>query len=79
MVKLKNIKKNDYFIESDIIPEDSQKSGHVTVDIKSGELKAYDLPEGYEWCTNHVNHAKNKLLEISSLDNLPKEKLIMWY
>ena len=27
MVRLRNIKKNDYIIESDILPEDSQKLG----------------------------------------------------
>ena len=78
MVRLRNIKKNDYIIESDILTEDSQKLGHVIVDIKSGELKEFDLPEGYEWCTNHVNHAKDKLIEMSKQNSFPEEKLIMW-
>lgn len=79
MVRLKNIRKNDSIIESDIIPEDSLGCGHVMVDIQTGELKEFDLPEGYEWCRNHVSHAQNKLIELSKQDSPPNEKLIMWY
>lgn len=79
MVRLKNIKKNNSVVECDIIPEDSTDSGHIVVNLDSGELEDFSLPTGYEWCTNHVNHAKNKLITLVKEEYLPKEKLVMWY
>ena len=79
MVRLKNIMKSSSFIECDIIPEDSSQSGHIVVDFISEEIKESSLPDGYEWCRNHVTHAKNKLIELSTKENIPDEKLVMWY
>lgn len=79
MVKLVNLKKNSATAECDILPEDSAQSGHIVIDLASGELKEFSLPEGYEWCRNHVNHAKKKLLELIKESILPKEYLVMWY
>ena len=45
MLKLKNIKRNNRVIECDIIPEDSKQKGHVVVDIASGNLREYSLPD----------------------------------
>lgn len=79
MVKLKNIKKDNTSIECDILPEDSVHSGHVVVNLDSEELAGYSLPDEYEWCRNHVNHAKNTLIKLSKEEELPKEYLVMWY
>ena len=81
MVRLKNIRKNenDNIIECDIIPEDSTESGWVKVDLKSYEIINYKLPKGYEYCRNHVAHARKRLKELSKLDNLPENDLVMWY
>lgn len=79
MVRLKNIKKSSSVIECDFIPEDSLQSGHIVVDIISDEIKECVYPDGYEWCKNHVIHAKNKLIELSTKDSIPDEKLVMWH
>lgn len=79
MVRLKNLKKNNTIIESDIIPEDSVNSGHIIVDLKLGTTIDYSLPEGYEWCMNHVNHAKNNLIKLAQEEHLPEQYLVMWY
>lgn len=79
MVRLKNLKKNNITVECDIIPEDSTKYGHIVVNLKSGELEKYSLPVGYEWCLNHVHHAKRKLLELAKKEALPDEYKVMWY
>lgn len=79
MVKLKNIKKSDPIIECDIIPEDSTDSGHIIVDLNSGDIKNFSLPDGYEWCRNHVNHAKNNLIMLANEEHVPEEYLVMWY
>ncbi len=79
MVRLKNIKKSDSVIECDILPEDSKQAGHITVSIDSDSIQEYSLPEGYEWCRNHAEHAKVELLKLLSEKNMPDEKLVMWY
>lgn len=79
MVRLKNIEKNDKIIECDIVPEDSKESGHISVQIDTQRIDSFRLPTGYEWCRNHVDHAKTELLKIMSEDVIPREKLIMWY
>ena len=78
MVKLKNIKKNDSVIECSIIPEDSVLEGRLSIDIQTGETVAFTLPEGYEWCLKHVEHAKQALIDLERAKELPKEKTIMW-
>lgn len=79
MIKLKNIKRNDNIIECDIIPEDSQENGHIRVDLMGKILMDSALPDGYEWCTNHIQHAVSKLIELSTAKELPEEKLVIWY
>ena len=78
MIRLKNIKKSNHIIESDILPENSKMCGHIVVNLKTNELEKFVLPEGYEWCRKHVNHAKDKLIELSKQEIIPEEKLIMW-
>ena len=82
MIKLKNIKKNNDIIECDIIPEDSQKAGHLSVSLQDDDpygTVSYKLPEGYEWCRNHVSHAVTGLIEMAKRSEFLNEKLIMWY
>lgn len=79
MVRLKSLKKNSSTVECDIIPEDSKQRGHIVVNLVSGELEDYSLPEGYEWCRNHVHHAQTALYELAKEKNMPDEKIVMWY
>ncbi|WP_334160370.1 hypothetical protein [Muricomes intestini] len=79
MVRLKNLEKSNITVECDIIPEDSKQLGHIVVNLDSGELENYSLPEGYEWCRNHVHHAQMALYELAKEKNMPDEKLLMWY
>lgn len=79
MVKLKDLKKDDNIAECDIFPEDSIENGHITVDIKSGELKEALLPKGYEWCENHIRHAVNNLIRLAKEGNLPSEYTVIWH
>ncbi len=69
-------------MECDILPENSKDFGHVVVDFQSEdpyETVEYTLPEGYEDCLNHVSHAVTALLEMKDLDEIPSERLVMWY
>lgn len=79
MVRLKNIEIDGNEIKCDIYPEDSKLAGHVVINEEKGTVSRYDLPKGYEWCINHVNHAKQKLLAMDKSKDAPKELLAMWY
>lgn len=76
---IKNIKKNNDRIKCCIIPEDCREEGYLSVNLKSQEIENCELPEGYEWCTNHISHARRELLKMVKRDNIPNDKLIMWY
>jgi len=79
MVNLINIQKRESIIECDILPEDSIEYGHIIVDLSSEKVLQYKLPPGYEWCTNHIAHARIVLLRLSEDSKIPNEKLVMWY
>ena len=80
MVKLKNIVINGNTAKCDIYPEDSSVNGSLEVNLQTKGIISYTLPVGYEWCKNHIAHAKNYLVDISKSNNeISTEKLIMWY
>jgi len=78
MVRLKNIAIKNGNVECDFSPEDCLKSGRLVVDIQTKEVVNCTLPDGYEWCLNHVRHAVDYLCNITP-DNMPNEKCIMWH
>ena len=79
MIKLKNIVIDNNVAVCDIIVEDSNTCGKIEVDLEENTIKHYLLPTGYEWCKNHLNHAKEYLIEIArTKEGVPTEKTIMW-
>ena len=79
MIKLKNIVIDGNIIKCDIFPEDSEQRGTLEVDIEQ-KSASYVLPDGYEWCINHIEHAKNNLIRAYNRnDPIPKQKIIMWH
>lgn len=78
MIKLKNIKINDTVAFCDIYPEDSQNKGFIKVDLKFKNIVEFVLPEGYEWCQNHLQHACIELIELSKAENNVQEKTLIW-
>ena len=78
MVRLKNLKKNNNLAECDFLPEDSQIPGHMIVDLESGDIIEYTLPEKYEWCTKHVYHAARNLKKLIKNNEFPNNYLVMW-
>ena len=79
IIRLVNIKREGSRIACNIIPEDSKEQGFLEVDLLDSKIIDCELPPKYEWCTGHVTHAEIKLLEMATLDDLPNERLIMWY
>ena len=79
MLRLRNIEKNNGIISAFYEPEDSGKAGMVKIDIETGEIIAQELSEydkDFPW---HFNHAVTALKKLANNDNIPKEKLVMWY
>ena len=81
MIKLKNIKMENDIASCDVFLEDCEEAGFLKVDVKQKKVIECILPEEY---SNHPMGYKG--YAIASLykacenkDNVPNEKLIMWY
>ena len=79
MVRLENIVIGDVSAWCDIYPEDCTQPGRIGIDVENGELLEYSLPTGYEWCRNHVNHARRALIKAVKAEKMPVQMLAMWY
>lgn len=79
MIELRRIRKNENTIESDIYPEDSTISGHIVVDLSDEKIKEYYLPDGYDYCKEHITMARNRLIKLSKANEMPDKDIIMWY
>lgn len=80
MIKLKNITIKNDIVKCDIIPEDCQNSGFIEIDVSNNKIIDYALPLGYEWCKNHIQHAKSYILNACARkETLPSEKTLIWY
>lgn len=79
MIKLKNIMIEENIAKCEIVPEDSKNAGRLEVDLVTKMITECSLPIGYEWCKNHVAHAKEYLLNVSKSRDIPTNKMIMWY
>lgn len=78
MIVLRNIVKENDIIEADYYPENGKTFGHIKVDLKTEEVISCIRAEGYE-AGSGVAHALNALLKMSDLEEMPKEKTVMWY
>ena len=78
MIKLENIKKINSIISCRILPEDAESYGSLVVDVVNRSIIDYDLPDGYQWCKNHVVHAAEALFRMALLNDIPSEKKVAW-
>lgn len=78
MIRLENIVISDNIIKCDIFPEDSKENGTLEIDMHK-IVVSFSLPKDYEWCKNHIEHAKKHLRDIYRTKKIPKEKIIMWH
>ena len=79
MIRLKNITKNKNIITCDVYVEDCKEPVLIILDTGGKKLQNYELPERYEWCHSHINHAKRNLLEMDRENKLVNETTVMWY
>lgn len=81
MIELKNIKIDENVVKCEIYPEDSKTSGYIEVDVSGDKIINCALPPGYEWCKNHLEHAKRYIVKnFKEIKMIPlSEKVLMWY
>lgn len=77
MLRLKNIRIDENFAEADFIPENSDKVGHIVVDLKSEEIKDIVHVEGYEFM--YPGHARYRLVKMAQENDTRSETLVLWY
>ena len=80
MVDLFNITLDGNIIECDYIPEKSGKTGHVSVDVNSEEIKEVSYSD-YEYGKKmYTAHVRSKLMQLwHSNEPIPKEATAVWY
>ncbi len=78
MVILREITKSNDTIQADYYPEGDSSKGHLTVDISTGEILVHESAIGYENSTVSY-HVKKALIRLASLNEIPKQKTVMWY
>ena len=78
MLVLRNIKRKGNVIEANYFPEASNAKGFISLSILDGEVIIHVCPKGHEFSPSAA-HAKKALIRISTLEDLPKEKTVMWY
>ncbi|MGN0515111.1 MAG: hypothetical protein ACI4GD_12620 [Lachnospiraceae bacterium] len=79
MLKLKNIKKNNNIISAEYDPESSGELGSISIDIDSGKVVDSQASKLDSPLPMYLKHAEDALKKIMMEDDIPKEKIIMWY
>ena len=80
MVYLFNILQSGNEISCDYIPENSDKKGHIVVNVKSHEITQIEFSD-YEYGKKmYASRVRAKLEELlNSSDVIPKETVSVWY
>ena len=82
MLKLKNIKRTNNYIEAYYTPEDSSKLGYVRLNCDTLE-EEHKKVEGYEMTYPRMAiYGLKQILKYEKEDKdykIPNEKLVMWY
>ncbi|MBP5433863.1 hypothetical protein [Ruminococcus sp.] len=79
MIKLTGIARNNNHITCTAYLEDSEQGMSLSFNEKTSDFEDCVLPQGYEWCISHINHAKKYLKSLIGKNISATEKLIMWY
>ena len=81
MLKLKNIKITDAYIEADYIPECSSECGHIKMNRVTKEIDVRSVIGFSDTYTRMAIHGlERKLYDIKKDPSYtPNERLVMWY
>ncbi len=79
MVTLRNIKKDNKTISAEYEPENSGLVGSIKLDIASGNVIDSVSTELDNPFPMYLFHATRALEKLAQKDNVPEEKMVMWY
>lgn len=77
MLRLRNVKIGNEYAEADFFPEDSEKAGHVMVNLSDGEIVACNNVPGYG--ESYAGHARQRLVRMAKEKDHRSECVVMWY
>lgn len=79
MVKIKDINRVGGFIEAKYTPEDSHEEGYVKIRVSDGEVISKKITSLDGTIGFYFTHVRNALVELIGEEDLPKERVVMWY
>ena len=79
MIELKNITRSSKRITCNAYIEDHTEAVGLVFDEDKGDFEPYVLPNGYEWCTSHIAHARRYMETLRGKEFNPHDRTIMWY
>lgn len=79
MLKLLNIKRDNGIISAEYDPENSGMCGGVSIDVESGKVIESRISKRDGQLKMYLNHAVGALKKLRDKDELPNEKIVMWY
>ena len=79
MVTLVNSKKNDEYIETNYVPEDTMEDGYIKMRISDGSIAEQRLTPSDGTLKCYFSHARNELRKIIKEGSEPEKRVVMWY
>lgn len=80
MVRLTDITRKNGTIRCIAYVEDCKQPIPLSFDERTQSFVEFKLPAGYEYCDWHILiYAKRFLVSFTDMDEIPTERLIMWY
>lgn len=85
MVKLKNVKKRDNYIECDYYPEGDEYKGHIIYDyVKGIVVEKETVPDYDDYLEMYFNYAMRKIKKIMKSEDFKQNKFkdeyaLFWY
>lgn len=77
MVRLRNIRIENGIAEADYYPEDSEKGGHIVVDLVTQEY--IHREEVDDFGGSYPAHAKYCLIKMAETGDKAERRTVMWY
>lgn len=79
MLRLKNIKRSNGIISSDYFPEGNDIGGTVSICVADGKVVEEQLSNMDVDFPLYFHHAVEGLRALMNKEDIPEEKIIMWY
>jgi len=79
MLILKNIKINNGCIEANYAPENSSETGYIKINSQTKSLIESEKTSFDDPLPSYFSHAVKVLIKLIDEEQLPEEKVVMWF